>query len=106
MNSRKGLPDKRGNNRDRKRRKEWMLVEFGDGKYCRCTWCPSLLDFEHVEADRLIPGGPYKRDNIIPACRTCNAQRQDKSALEYAKTAEFPLMVRLLVRIANIRAKD
>jgi hypothetical protein len=67
--------EKRGNSRDRSARKLWMLWHFGDGVQCQCVHCGCTLDYGSVEADRIVPGGSYRRDNVQPSCRTCNAQR-------------------------------
>lgn len=72
--------DSRGSSYDRKARKIWMLRTFGDGQKCRCTHCRSVLTLATLEADRIVPGsrgGTYKRGNIQPACRSCNASRAD-----------------------------
>jgi hypothetical protein len=55
-----------------------MLAEFGDGIKCDCVHCGCELSFQTVEADRIVPGahgGTYRRDNIQPSCRKCNASR-------------------------------
>ena len=78
MNGRFGQPDRRGNNRDRARRKLWLLASFGDGFEATCYHCPRLLNYDTVEADRIVPGGSYRRDNIIPSCRACNARRGNR----------------------------
>lgn len=42
---------------------------------CRCYRCGRLLIFETLTVDRIIPGkkgGTYRRNNIRPACGTCN----------------------------------
>ncbi len=67
--------EKRGNSTDRKRRKQWLLSHFGDGATCPCHHCGQPLTLETVEADRILPGGPYRRDNLVPACRRDNAAR-------------------------------
>lgn len=54
-----------------------MLQAWGDGATCPCTHCSTPLDHEHLEADRIIPGGGYDRFNVQPSCRECNAQRGD-----------------------------
>ena len=46
--------------------------------YCDCT---EILEQEHV-----IPvskGGHYTADNIIPACRSCNASKNNKPLEEW-----------------------
>lgn len=69
--------DKRGSARDRRARKHWMLSYFGNGQECACVHCHCTLTFDTVEADRIIPGGSYRRDNVQPACRKCNLDRSD-----------------------------
>lgn len=71
--------DRRGSSADRKRRKIWMLATWGDGSTCPCVHCGDVLMYETVEADRIIPGGSYRRDNVQPACRTCNLDRSNKT---------------------------
>lgn len=42
---------------------------------CRCYRCGTLLSYETLEVDRIIPGclgGTYRRNNIRPACGDCN----------------------------------
>lgn len=46
--------------------------------YCDCT--------EKLEQEHVIPvskGGHYTADNIIPACRSCNASKNNKSLEEW-----------------------
>jgi hypothetical protein len=71
--------DKRGSSAARKARKGYLLTLWGDGETCGCLYCDKPLDFTTVEADRIIAGGSYARDNVIPACRECNVARLDKS---------------------------
>jgi hypothetical protein len=58
-----------------------LLETFGDGVTVRCAidWdddCLMLLTSETLTIDRYpvagVDGGTYRRDNIRPACRTCN----------------------------------
>ena len=77
--------DKRGNAAARRARKLWMLAQAiwnGNGTECDCalrcsTKCSGRVQYETVEADRIIPGGPYARHNVQPACRACNLERSD-----------------------------
>lgn len=69
--------EKRGNSTDRRRRKLWMLLHFGDGNSAPCTHCGVALNYSSIEADRIIPGGSYRRDNVQPACRDCNLSRSN-----------------------------
>jgi hypothetical protein len=78
--------DKRGNAASRRARKNWMLSEVagfgGNGETVACALqCGTVLDFTTVEADRIIPGGSYRRDNVQPACRPCNVARSDDAEL-------------------------
>jgi hypothetical protein len=67
-----------GSSEDRRRRKRWLLVTFGDGESAECSFegCTVRVTFETITVDRFpIPGyagGTYKRDNIRPACAKCN----------------------------------
>jgi hypothetical protein len=70
--------ERRGNARDRRARKVWLLATFGDGQSCPCVHCRRPLTYSTVEADRIIPGGSYRRDNVQPACRRCNSQRSNR----------------------------
>ncbi|MBX9686378.1 MAG: HNH endonuclease [Candidatus Obscuribacterales bacterium] len=69
--------DKRGSAANRRARKWWMLETFGTGRKCPCVHCGKRLRFSTVEADRIIPGGSYARNNIQPACRDCNLSRSN-----------------------------
>jgi hypothetical protein len=70
-----GEPDRRGNTRNRRARKQWLLAKFGNGIECPCTWCGTTLTFATLQQDRIVPGGPYRRDNLVPACGKCNIAR-------------------------------
>jgi hypothetical protein len=87
----------RGSSYSRRRRREWLVETYranvdvviipglpaqlgGSEPYtvpaCRCYRCGCLLTVETVTVDRIIPGclgGTYKRNNIRPACGTCNS---------------------------------
>lgn len=96
--------EKRGNSYARRARKNKMLRLYGpfcaehtteavdvtrefdksqcaacDETKCACVHCGDLLTFETVEADRIIPGGTYRWENVQPACRRCNLQRSDNA---------------------------
>jgi hypothetical protein len=85
--------DKRGSSGDRKRRREWLVSPVagfgGNGSEVPCFWkCGRELDVYTVEADRVIPGGSYRRENIVPACRPCNLARSDDANLTVDEIAE------------------
>lgn len=66
----------RGNSYDRRKRKNWLLNTFGDGRFVDCYRCGKQLRYESLTVDRVImgcDGGSYRRDNIRPACLHCNS---------------------------------
>lgn len=76
--------DKRGSSADRRARKEWLLaeprwqgVDTMPGVTCLCAHCGFIIDYYTVEADRVLPGGSYRRDNIQPSCKPCNLSRSN-----------------------------
>ncbi len=77
MASRNG-GDRRGSNWDRRIRKLWLLRTFGDGQTVPCVHCGAKLTYETVESDRIVAGASYRRENIQPSCRHCNASRGDR----------------------------
>jgi len=65
-----------GSSYDRRRRKQWLLETFGDGKTAPCHYCKAPLDFETLTVDRILAGvlgGTYRRTNIRPACMRDNS---------------------------------
>ncbi len=88
--------NQRGNTRDRESRRRWLVETFQAnrdlvgswrGSYatavgtgvpaCRCYRCGTLLTVATVTVDRIVPGcrgGTYRRDNIRPACASCNSE--------------------------------
>jgi hypothetical protein len=92
--------DKRGSTADRRRRKLWLVGAIedptlgfapfgGDGSTVKCFWqCGRELNIYTIEADRIVPGGSYKRDNIVPACRVCNLARSDDAFLTVQEISE------------------
>lgn len=91
MNGRAHKKDQRGSNKDRRRQKRWLLGALrdtrfrnynegwapygGDGVHVNCVHCGTKLDFDTLERDRIVPGGPYVYENIQPSCKDCNNQR-------------------------------
>ena len=70
-----GERDRRGFASTRRARKQWLLDNFGNGVECPCTWCGTTLTWATLQQDRIVPGGPYRRDNLVPACGKCNIAR-------------------------------
>lgn len=77
--------DKRGNAYARRRRKLRMLAEYGDGLACPCAHCGRPLTYSQLEADRIVPGGSYRWDNVQPSCRVDNLARRDDASWTYAR---------------------
>lgn len=73
--------ERRGNTRDRRARKLWLLANFDrelGADECRCHLvlsdrCLGLLDYASVTADRIVPGSGYERDGIRPSCAPCQS---------------------------------
>jgi hypothetical protein len=71
---------KRGSVYDRHSRKRWLVGTEspfgGNGTHVPCVHgCGTILSYETVQADRVIPGGSYARHNIQPSCGPCNIAR-------------------------------
>jgi len=67
----------RGSAANRRARRVWLLVTFGDGVKAPCYRCGRLLDIITLTVDRIIPGcqgGTYRRANCRPACSPCNTE--------------------------------
>lgn len=63
-------------------RSEWN--EIKDQFQNRCAYCGER--FDHLTQDHAIPlsrGGAYTRENIVPACRSCNSKKGDMTADEF-----------------------
>lgn len=80
--------DDRGNSYARRARSEWLIAHYGYRGTCGCMWCGRKLTMDTVTADRFHPGkvgGRYIRENIGPACVSCNSGRAAQSFFEAAK---------------------
>lgn len=66
--------DNRGSAEARRCRKRWLLIAFES----RCYHCHGPVTFDTVEADRIIPGGSYTRENLLASCGPCNRLRSNK----------------------------
>lgn len=100
MTVRRGTTNRndRGSAEDRRRRRQWLLDTFGDGTTCRCSTCPTVLDFDSITVDRHpvagVDGGTYRRGNIRPQCGPCASRQGGKMSAQ-----RRPLKVGHLVRI-------
>lgn|GEM_PF-2191524 len=85
--------DKRGNNQDRKARKLWMLGTWDTDLppwQCRCVHCGTVLDYDTVQADRIKPGGSYRRTNVQPADGDCNRLRGNDATWVHPSRINLP----------------
>lgn len=61
----------------------YKSVPLGQGSLaCRCYRCGGLLGFLTLTVNRIIPGrkgGTYRRNNIRPACGSCNSGHNSKA---------------------------
>lgn len=85
------IPDsrnQRGNTKDRRVRRQWLLDTFGDGKEAQCAFdnCSTMLTFNTITVDRFpipgIEGGRYIRGNIRPACGYHNSKDGGEIAMQ------------------------
>jgi predicted double-glycine peptidase len=73
------------NTADRRRSRNRLVEEFGDGYSCPCIYCGKRLvadgDSENtVTRDKIYTareGGRYHHENLVPACLECNKGRGD-----------------------------
>jgi 5-methylcytosine-specific restriction endonuclease McrA len=64
---------------------EWLTVLelFGN----RCAYCwkrAARLEQDHIQP--LSRGGPHALANLVPACRSCNSRKNDKTLLQFLLT--------------------
>ena len=80
-----------GNVYERRKRKQILLEEFGDGKVCPCIYCGLRIGGARtapLEQDKILTtaqGGRYRTANLVPACTSCNKQRSDTPFSQIAK---------------------
>ena len=74
----------RGSSYSRRRRKQWLLDEFGDGTTAPCFYpdCKAVLTLDTITVDRIQlgkDGGSYRHENIRPACGPHNSSEGSKA---------------------------
>jgi hypothetical protein len=87
-----------GNTNDRRKRREALLKEFGNGQVCPCIYCGIKIGEGSLEQDKVITtvhGGRYRTPNLVPSCSDCNKRRGDmpfaealEKVVKYAGIAE------------------
>lgn len=90
--------DQRGSSYERRVRRQWLLDTYGDGETAPCMIefderCLGEVDMVTMTVDRHpipgIDGGTYVRDNIRPACGSCNS-RSGIALREQRRAAQLP----------------
>lgn len=75
-----------GSAKNRRDRRQWLLVKFGDGERALCQVChETWVDIKTMFVGRIIPGhkgGTYRRDNVRPECRLCSCREGHKLMME------------------------
>lgn len=67
--------------------KQWELIKTHfDNK---CAYCGQQRKLEQDHFIPLSSGGEYTHNNIIPACRTCNASKLDKDFFKWYPTYKY-----------------
>jgi hypothetical protein len=82
----------RGSSYSRRRRKQWLLDNFGNGVTAPCFMrgCDAVLTADTITVDRIQlgrDGGSYRRGNIRPACSSHNASEGSKAMWQAKKEA-------------------
>lgn len=80
-----------GNSTDRKKRRQKLYDEFGDGSTCPCIYCGIRVGEGTLEQDKILTtaqGGRYRMPNLVPSCSSCNKARSDTPFSEIAKALE------------------
>jgi hypothetical protein len=83
--------------------KEWQEIKK-QYKNC-CAYCNKFS--QRLEKDHVIPlakGGAHVKDNIVPACRTCNAKKGAKLLNDYLANLSKYSLSDQGVRIAALKA--
>lgn len=71
---------------------DWQKCKefFSDQKGNRCAYCGRHMD--RLTQDHVIPldaGGSYTKDNIVPACQSCNSSKQNKEMEKWFRSKSF-----------------
>lgn len=96
MTARRGTSNTnaRGSAESRRRRKAWLLAEFGDGLTAPCWECGTPVTAETCIADRIIPGadgGTYRRGNIRCHCAACSERQGGRMGPQRRAARAFAL---------------
>lgn len=66
---------------------EWESIK-AEFDYC-CAYCGKKVDLTQEHFIPLSKGGEYTKENIIPACLSCNASKNNRDFLKWYKKRSF-----------------
>lgn len=82
---------------------EWNdILNFYDHSCAYCGGKPAKIEIDHVVP--VSRGGLHHRSNVVPACRRCNANKNDRLIhewIEYLKTVDAALYAIVAASTAN-----
>jgi len=55
----------------------------------RCAYCGRKLELTQEHIIPVAKGGHYSRENIIPACKTCNSSKRAKDFMQWYPTYKY-----------------
>jgi 5-methylcytosine-specific restriction enzyme A len=65
------------------RKTRWWQQKTAPG---RCYYCGSTVSYEELTMDHLVPlsrGGRSSKENLVPACKSCNNKKKIMIPLEW-----------------------
>jgi len=68
-------------------KEQWMNIKISFDYKCAYCGMEKLLEQEHFIP--LSKGGEYTKNNIVPACRSCNSSKRDKKFFEWYPSYEY-----------------
>jgi 5-methylcytosine-specific restriction endonuclease McrA len=68
---------------------QWAaLCEIFDG---RCAYCDALAPLEIEHMTPITRGGAHDASNIVPACKSCNSGKRDRTLCEWRGAGRWAL---------------
>lgn len=68
-------------------KEQWLLTKKYFGY--RCAYCGAKVKLEQDHLRALSHGGHKSLENIVPACRSCNARKNNQSFDKWYKAQSF-----------------
>ena len=65
------------------RKSRWWQQKCSQG---RCFYCGRPVKFKQLTMDHVVPltmGGRSTKDNLVPACKSCNSKKQSMMPIEW-----------------------